>query len=170
MSDLVQRSKRSIELPLGCKDLIDVEDMRSWKGASLPDWFKPPTTDRLAYMEGFLARRLESAGKSILVVMSRHLDQGQLSVDADSDLIEPVIFAVWNGATQEQTIRDVFEEARISRATEPVGRWKGKRSLKYLLPIDPSKAVRLIGEVFRMGYGLGDLSFVSLWHYERRAA
>jgi hypothetical protein len=170
MSDFVQRSKRSIELPLGCKDLIDVEGIRNWKAASLPDWFKPPTKDQLAYMEGYLARRLESAGKSMLVVISCRLYQGQISVYEDSGLTAPVVLALWNGAAQEQTLRNVFEEADIPSVNEPVGRWKAKLALQYLLPIDPSKAVQLIGEVFRIGFGLSDHSVVSLWEHEPKAA
>jgi len=161
MSDFIQRPKRCIELPLGCEDLIDVEEIRSWKAARHPDWLRPPTTDRLAYSEGFLARRLESAGESTVVCISGYLDQGQVFFKADGALLFPVIFALWNGAAQERSIRSVFEERGISPATEPIGRWKAKRSLKYLLPTDPSEAARLIGEVFRVGYSLGDFSLVN---------
>jgi hypothetical protein len=60
MSDFVQRSNRSLDLQLGCKDLMDVEAIRDWKAASHPDKFRPLTEDRLAFVEGFLAGRLKA--------------------------------------------------------------------------------------------------------------
>ncbi len=40
MSDFTERPKRSIELPLGCKDLIDIAEIRDWKKAAYPHWPK----------------------------------------------------------------------------------------------------------------------------------
>jgi hypothetical protein len=72
---------------------------------------------------------------------------------------------------QGQAVQGVFEEASLAPVTEPVGRWKAaKRSLRYELPADPSVAARFIGEVFRAGYRLGDLSSISLWYHEPRVA
>jgi len=171
MSDFIQRSNRSIALPLGCKDLMDVEAIRDWKAASHPDVFKPLTKDHLAFVEDFLAERLETAGHSTLVGIWRFLDRGQIFVHKDPELVVPVVVAIWNGPAQEQAIRGTFEDAGISAATEPIGRWKeGKRLLKYLLPTATSKAAQLIGEVLRVGYGLNNLSMVSLYYHERNAA
>ena len=64
MSDFVQRSNRSLDLQLGCKDLMNVEAIRDWKAASHPDKFRPLTEDRLAFVEGFLAERLKTTGHS----------------------------------------------------------------------------------------------------------
>ena len=61
VSEFIQQSKRSIELPLGRKDLIDVEGIRNWKPTVNPDW-PPAKTDQLAYMEDCLTRLLQSAG------------------------------------------------------------------------------------------------------------
>ena len=170
MSDFVQPSERSIELPLGCKDLMDVEGVHHWKAACRPDWFTSPKEDRLAYIEGYLARQLELAGKSALVAVSRHLDRGHVFIHADDDLSANVVFAKWNSAEQEQMLRGVFDEAGIPAVADPVGRWKAKKSLKYLLPTDSCVAVRLIGEVFRNGYGLTEHSLIGTWNYERKSA
>src|SRR2546428_11532429 len=116
MSEFIQKSNRSIELPLGCKDLIDVEEIRNWKPAGRSNW-STWKEDQLAYLEGYVTRLLESAGKSTLVGISRHLDWGQVMVIPDADLVASVIFASWNGAAQEQAVRDVFEGAGIPSVT-----------------------------------------------------
>ena len=166
MSEFIQQSNRSVELPLGCKDLIDVQDIRDWKSVTRPDWLLL-TKDRLAYMEGYLTRLLQQAGKSPLVLISRHQDGGSVLVVRDVDLVVPVVFVSWNGATQEHAVRAVFEQAGISPITEPVGRWKAKHSLKYPLATDHSIAAQFITGVFRMGYGLGDLASISMWYREK---
>src|SRR5579862_5018088 len=168
MSEFIQQSKRSVELPLGCRDLIDIQDIRDWKSVNDPDWLVP-AEDKLAYMEGYLTRLLQQAGKCPLVLISRHQDRGNVLVVRDVDLVVPVVFASRNGGTQEQAVRAVFEEAGISEITEPVGRWKAKRSLKYPLAADPSIAAQFIAGVFRMGYGLGDLASISMWYREKAA-
>jgi hypothetical protein len=169
VSEFIQRSDRSIELPLGCKDLLDLEEIRSWKpgtGHSQPNI----STDQLAYLEGYLAGLLESSGGSVLVGISLFQGMGHVYLIPDAALQAPVIFASWNGASQEHALRRALEEAGLQPATEPVGRWKASRTWKYLLPPSPAAAARAIGQIFRTGYGLGDLASVTLWYHEPRTA
>ena len=157
MSEFPQMPSRSVELPLGCKDLMDVEAIRNWKsvgGLELP-WRE--TTDQLAYIEGQLAEFLQSAAKPKLVSVSRHWHYGQVMVTSDPDLSASTILAHWCNAAEQETIRKVFEEACMSPITGPVGKWKSKKALKYQLPAQNPHGARLIGELFRSGYGLGDL-------------
>ena len=168
MSKLVQKSKRSLELPLGCKDLIDVDSIRNWSKLDRPDWPKR-TLDQLAYMEGYLAGLLQSAGKTALVCVGRSENRGTIMVVPASDLPGSVVFAMWNSAAQEQALRAVFDEARISPLVEPVGRYKANKCLKYPPPPGPSDAARFLGGLFRAGYGLEDLAPITLWHHEPKA-
>jgi len=167
MSNFPQMPKRSVELPLGCKDILDVEEVRQWKPVFHQDW-PGLTSDRLAYIEGQLVQRLQAAGKSKLVGIACSQDRGQIIVTSNADLAAPIIFASWHSAAEEQALRGVFEEAGISPATGPLGRWKAKDLLKYALPVEASRVARLVGEVFRAGYGLGDLSLINLWYHERK--
>jgi len=160
MSEFIQNPERGVELPLDCKDLIDIDEIRYWTPVAHPDW-PPRTTDKLAYIEGYLARLLQTAGESPLVFLSCNQERGQVMVIRDPDPVGPAVFASCNGAAQEQVLRAIFEEAGMLPITGPVGRWKGKCSLIYPLPVDPSMAARFIGEVFRAGYGLGDLASIS---------
>ncbi len=168
MKEFIGKPSRSIELPLGCKDLTDVPDKRNWKPVARPNW-PNREVDQLEYLEGRLARLLELAGKSVLVGVSRHQDRGEILVIPDADLCMAVIFASWNGAAQERAIRTVFNEASSAQVPEPVGRWKAKRALKYRLPSHPPEAAHFIGELFRAGYGLDDLASVSLLYHEPKA-
>jgi hypothetical protein len=122
--------------------------------------------DRLAYLEGYLAGLLQSSGGHVLVGVSIFQGRSHLHVMPVSALPTPVLFASWDGAGQEQAVRTALEEAGLEPVTKPVGRWTAKRTLKYLLPDDPTLASRLIGQVLRTGYGLGDLTEVTIWNHE----
>lgn len=169
MSQFIPKPSRSIELPLGCKDLIDVDAVRNWQPFARPNW---PTrlVDQLAYMEGQLGGLLESAGKSVLVGTSRFQGQGSVMIIPDADLGMRVMFGFWYNVAQAKGVRAVFQEAGVQRLTGPVGRWKAKRSLKCVLSPHPVVAARFVSELFRVAYGLGDLARVTLWYHEPKAA
>jgi hypothetical protein len=169
MKNFPEMPKRSIELPLGCKDLFDLEAVRNWKPAPHVEW-RRGTWDRLAYIEGQLAEMLQPGGKPKVVMVSRSLDRGHIMIILDPDLDASVLFASWHSAAQEQALRQVFEEAGTPSAAEQVGRWKSENSLKYFLPAEPAKAARFIGEVLRAGYGLVERSLINLSYHERKRA
>jgi hypothetical protein len=169
MSEFVQRSERSVKLPFGCKDLGELEEVRNWRGGALKTW-PMIQVDQLAYLEGYLAGLFESFGGHVLVGISLFQGRSHLHLLPDSSLPAPVLFASWNGAAQEPAVRTALEEAGLEPATEPVGRWKAKRTLKYVLPGEASLAARLIGQVLRTGYGLGDLAEVRIWNHEPKTA
>jgi len=169
MSKFVQKTERSIELPFGCKDLGDLEEIRNWKPGT-PKSRPKIQVDRLAYLEGYLDGLLQSSSGHVLVGISLFQGRSHLHLLPESALPAPVLFASWNGTAQEQAVRTALEEAGLEPATEPVGRWTAKRALKYLLPGDPTFASRLIGQVLRTGYGLEDLTEVTIWNHEPRNA
>jgi hypothetical protein len=168
MSDFPQMPKRSVELPLGCKDLVDSDAIRNWKPAVEPPW--QTTNDRLGYVEGQLSHLLQSAGKSKLVSVLTFQGHGHIMVIQDADLDASVVAAHWRTAPEQEALRNVFEEVGVPQRTEPVGRWKTKGALKYTLPADDSQAARLISEVFRAGYGLGILATIRLSYHESKRA
>lgn len=170
MLDFPQMPKRSVELPLGCKDLMDVEAIRNWKSVGGLDLPWRETADQIAYIEGQLAEFLQAAGMPKLVSLSRHRDYGQVMVTSDPELSASTILAHSRDATEQQAIRKVFEEAGMPPLTGPVGRWKFRNALKYQLPAQSSDGARLIGELFRSGYGLGDLTVIHLSYHEPKRA
>jgi hypothetical protein len=166
MSNL-DHTSRSVDLPPGCIDLMDVEGIRYWNTLARQSWPAWPA-DQLAYMEGFLARILQLAGDSSLVCISAHSDRGQVLVRPDPDPTGPALFAECSGAGQAQAVRVLFEEAGISPITGAVGRWRTKCLFVYPLPRDPVAAARFIGEVFRDGYGLSNNALISFRYASKK--
>ena len=169
MSEPMWKSPRSIELPLGCKDLSDVSQMGNWEPSATPSNWPKRTEDKLAYSEGYLARLFTSVSKGAIVSISRFQDHGSVTMIPDAELGALFVAVSWNGATQERAVRAVFEEEGIS-PVERADRWKPhKRGLRYALPAEPVVAAKFIGKLFRDGYGLGDLSRVVFWYHESNA-
>ena len=105
-----------------------------------------------------------------MVGISLFKGMGRVRVIPDAALPATVIFASWKGAVQENSVRSALEEAGLHPVAEPVGRWKDSRSWKYLLPSSPLSAARAVGQIFRTGYGLGDLTPITIWCHEARTA
>jgi hypothetical protein len=158
---------RSVELPPGCKDLIDLDDIRNWTSLADQSW-PPRTTDQLAYMEGFLARLLQSCGRSPLVCISAHPDRGHVMVRPDPDPAGPALYPESSGPGQKKAVPAAFEEAGIQPITKPAGHWRKRCPILYPLPGEPAAAARFIGQIFRSAYGLSDLAPISFL-YSRSA-
>lgn len=163
MSEFIDKPRRSPELPLGCKDLIDVDEIKNWKPAGRPlaPWY---TTDKLAYVEGQLAHLIALGGKTKLVAASRSYDSASIMVISD-DLPASTLFAIWHNTEQQAKVRAYFNEAGLREITEPVGRWKKTGCVTYGLPSNANTAARLVAELLRTGYGLGDLSTTHLSYH-----
>jgi hypothetical protein len=186
MSKFVQKSERSIELPLGCKDLLDVEAIRTWTPPEL--WLRTGPEvwwDRLAYCEGFLTGLLQSAGRTVLVNIS--VFQGSAHVEVFPGHTGPFVVAWWNGATQQQAVASAFEEAGVQiygwvphpTALQKLVRgllvlWAAKRKnrrwLGCVLPGKPSASARLICQLLRNGYSLGALNNIAFSYHAPKKA
>jgi hypothetical protein len=151
--------KRTIELPIGCKDLIDLDDIRNWTSLADQSW-PPPTTDQLAYMEGFLSQILEACRPSPFVIMSAHTDRGHVMVLPDRFSAGPALYPESSGPGQKTTVPATFVELGIE-PTQRTGRWGKKCPVLYPLPSDPSAAASFIAQIFRTAYGLNDFAPIS---------
>jgi hypothetical protein len=166
MNDFVNPNTRSISLPIGCKDLIDVVAIRNCK----PDTHCKHTRfgDHLAVIERDLPRLLQPTGKFPRVVIATHYrkhleeDRGYVSVIQGCVSEGPVVDAICKDRSQEQLVQSAFAKKRISPVLEPK-RLRSKRSLtRYPLPTDIFVAAQLIGEIFRAGYGLDNRTMIAL--------
>lgn len=106
----------------------------------------------------------------VLVGIGLFQGAGHVPVLSDPALATPVLFASCNNGSQQEALRTALEEADAQPAGEAVGRWKAKRSLKYLLPSDATLAARVIAQIFRAGYGLSDLAEMSVWRHDPKVA
>lgn len=159
MRGFIQNSKRSVELPFGCKDLIDVDSIRNWRVDGTASGLIS-TADRLAYVDGQLSRLLEANGPFPLVSLSHRVAVGRVSIIRNTGLFAPVLSVHYNGPPDERAVRYLLEESEILLITEPVGNRRTKNVLQSQLPADTTAAVQLIGRILREGYGLDEFNFV----------
>ena len=167
MNPFPEMPERSIELPLGCKDLIDVEEVHKWQTAR--HWWDV-VQDQLAYMEGYLARLIESTSGSYGLWLSRFQDHGSVVVVRDNQLKDQVLFASWSSIVQRRNLEAFFAESGSVAISPPVGRWKTHRSMLYRLPSGATAAAQFAGEVLQGGYGLPDRARIDLYHHEAPSA
>jgi hypothetical protein len=163
MNPFPEMPERSIELPLGCKDLIDVEEVRKWQTAQ--HW-RDVVQDQLAYMEGYLAGLIKSTRGSYSLWLFRFRDHGGIMVVRDDQLKDQVLFASWSSIVQRRNLEAFFAESGGVPISPPVGRWKTHRSMLYRLPPGAAAAAQFAGEVLRGGYGLPDRARVDLRYHE----
>jgi len=159
--------KRSIELPLGCKDLIDDPAISA---SEARERRRGPVRDQLAYMEGYLARLIDSASGSYGLWLSRFQDRGMAGVIRDQHFGDRALVAAWRSVVQQRMLAAYFQDVPAVPISPPIGRWKTRKCIIYRLPSEPLAAARFAGEVFRGGYGLCDTSVISLDYHDTPAA
>ena len=150
MSRFVNFGKRSIELPAGCKDLIDV--LKLGKRSPVPTW--PYTSAaRLADVAKHLSVLLERAPKCRNLVIWHqnnyvHLinDQGVLTA----------LVVIHEDTGREQAIRRVFEAAGIAPTHDEEVAGGSVRVLRYVLSPGAPNIEELISHLLRNGYGLAE--------------
>jgi len=159
MNRFVNYGKRSITLPEGCKDLIDV--LRLDKPTSGPARAEPGS---LADVEAHIARQLQAAAKfSNLVILWGHtvnniqvvLIEGTLNLWAGMEASGPT----------EAAVRKVFAQAGIPLAGAPFKTLVAPTQvLGWQLPGNPGAAAGLICALLRNGYGVADAARLE-FHY-----
>jgi hypothetical protein len=164
MNEFVNYGKRSITLPEGCKDLIDV--LRLDKPTSGPD---PGEPGGLADVEAHIARQLQAAAKfSILLILWGHavniiqvvLIEGTLNLWAGMEAWGPT----------EAAVREVFEHAGIPLAGEPLKTLAAPTQvLGWQLPGSAGAAAGLICDLLRSGYGVAEVARLKFYYVEEPA-
>ena len=164
MNEFVNYGKRSITLPEGCKDLIDV--LRLDKPASGPARAEPGS---LADVEAHIARQLQAAAKfSALLIFWGHavnhiqvvLIQGRLSLRANMEDWGPT----------EAAVREMFEQAGIPMVGEPLKTPAAPTPVRgWQLPRSAGAAAGLVCGLLRTGYGLAEAARLE-FHYVEWAA
>src|ERR1051326_1120682 len=159
MDGFPQMPKRSVDLPLGCKDLADAREIHEPNPAQ---WRQRRVADQLAYMEGYLAQLIESTGGSYGLWLSRFQDHGMVGVVCDSQLHDQVLIATWRSIVQQRNLAAYFGDVSAVAVQPRIGRWKTRHCMIYRLPADPTAAAGFAGQVFRGGYGFSDTSVIYL--------
>lgn len=155
MGDFGEHPERSIKLPPGCKDLIDVIGKSGL--TSIIDW-QTVNTKELASVEGHLADVLRLAGGFHQIYVSCRVDAGLIVAMTASKFTENELTASCKGRSEHQAVRNISKRAGLSPITSPARGAKLACSLRFRLPPEPTEIAWLIGDLFRAGYGLRDSS------------
>ncbi len=144
MSQFVNYSNRGVELPQGCKDLIDL--LRS-DPEDLPATVRR-TTEGLDQLDNYVSRLLSSPSHyCVLSILGFDLETGVFLERCKGVLTVIVVIKTASGA-KEQAVREAFRDAQVSSiSAEVAGTGGDARVLKYPLPALGPDVVGLIRKV-----------------------
>ena len=153
MNEFVNFGKRSVELPAGCKDLIDVLQQAKRHPAST---LTVRSAEGLADVAKHLLRLLELGAKSWYLVITWHeMNYVELMI-MNEEAVLTALAVVHENTHREQAVRGVFGAAGLTPIIdEAVAGWS-VRVLGYPLPDGASSIEELISDLLRTGYGLAE--------------
>jgi len=164
MNEFVNMGKRSIELPAGCKDLIDV--LQPVKRLPIAKLAIYSAEGGLADLAKHLANLLEQGKKTKNLGITWH-ERNYLHLVKEG-LFLTTLLVVHDNTHREQAVRAVFASASLAPIRdEAVNGWS-VRVLKYALPAGASTIEELLSDLLGKGYGLAEdvrLEFM-LWEDE----
>ena len=164
MNSFVNLQKRSVQLPKGCKDLIDV--LRLPSALNTVDRIE---VGRLADTDHYLSQLLQSAGKLKMLLISSLDGQAGKVLIHDEGALTVTIFV---DSVREEAVRSLFVEAGINPTWDYAmnNERVATRGLIYPLPADAPRAAQLTIDLMRRAYGLADEAEVEFLYAERDAA
>ena len=155
MNEFVDFGKRGIELPPGCKDLIDV--LPPQREALVP-------AEGLSHVERYLSRLLPlTSGSRAVWINDFKLPATLGLIYGKRGLLALLFLAPGN----EQSIRLVLNQAGLALMQDDAvgGAGPFTRFLLFSLPADAETAARIVHDLLRKGYGLpGDTQLHFSYH------
>jgi hypothetical protein len=166
MGKLVNYKKRSVELPPGCKDLVDVLRKVSKSKTCRPiksQWVPVPKPEQIAtrgldHILRFMTRVLESTAKFTSLKIELPDREAAISVLRHSrpGILDLMLF-VCRDTEEERAIRAFFAQQQVAATVDYLCRPvtpSSTRGLRYPLPQDATAASSLIGDFLRAVHGL----------------
>jgi hypothetical protein len=179
MNKFVNFGKRGVDLPAGCKDLIDVL-RRAHGGKVTPHQtelhpIRKPTSHSvrgLANVARHLPSLWESAAKSkYLVIFWEQMGPLMNSVQLMNEKGVLTVATVIHGtAHRQQAIREVFKAAGLSPILDQAAYGGSVRVLRYPLPADKSSIGELVSALLRNGHGLPEDATLEIHFLENDAS
>jgi len=171
MNPFVNYQQRGIELPPGCKDLIDT--LRTQKTVG-PAATRIPAGG-LQDIPNYVARLLQSKARGRHLVISSTvpfaavvLKFGRFLMGHHPSGLSALIFTDSTEPLQEQMVRTVFEQVGFSPFMEygVGGGVEPTRTLCYPLPDTATEAASLVTAVFQKGFGVSEHARLEFGYYE----
>ena len=160
-------TKRGIELPQGCKDLIDV--LRSGRQET-PSLVRS-TTEGLRQLDGHMTRLLSaSSDYGVLSILAFDL-QSAVYIERVKHVLSAVVIIKQANSAAEQAVRETFRLAGAFPSLDEVpGGEGGARVLRYPLPGSLSDLVALIPAVLRAACGATEHAGLYYDYHKNKAA
>ncbi len=150
MSDFVNYSERSVQLPDGCKNLIDVLAARDAE----PPRLIRTVTEGLRHLEAHLAGLLSAPETYGALSILGFDSESAVFVTRSKQCMDVVIVLRKAGLTAEAAVREGFARADLSPIWDAVpADAEGARVFKYIIPASLAEIVPLISEVLRAACG-----------------
>jgi len=155
MNSFVNPNQRGIELPEGCKDLIDALHM-SQKPSVVEN--KPVVPQGFADLESYVCLMSEpsSKKKSLTICCWQHEDKVLLSLIRPKGVLHVMMILNCARPENEKVARAVLDSAGISLAQDQLAGDAGNenRYLIFSAPAIPREAAHLIADLLRKAYRL----------------
>ncbi len=159
MNRFVDFGKRSINLPEGCKDLIDVLGAAKRQPVQGTE-----SVVGIANLAKFLPGIVESAAKSKSILITWR-ESVYVHLMNEQGVISAVII-ISESTGREQAVREIFTEAGLSPAYDEAPTSTSICALRYPLPSDYSKIEKLVFDLLRRGFGLSEDVTVQIMFWE----
>jgi hypothetical protein len=151
MNKFVNFGKRSVELPAGCKDLIDVLQRAKRDPAST---LTIHSAEGLGDVANHLFRLLEAGAKSRYLAVTWHeMNYVELMNEGGAVTALAVVHEITH---REQAVREVFKAASLKPIHDEAAAGWSIRVLVYPLPADECILRELVSDLLRKGYGLAE--------------
>ena len=178
MTQLVNYKKRGVELPKGCKDLIDILQGPRRAKAPLAAVGQPVvggvkferfSTHGLAQIERYVNRLLESKSKvaGFSIVPSDQQTETCCLFHMEGGL-HLVLFVNEHDTERERTVRALFESLGIQPTLNYVMIYPKIRLLRYPLPSDAPSVAHIVADLLVKGFGLREDAGLDLFYMETR--
>jgi hypothetical protein len=151
MNLFVDLGKRSIDLPAGCKDLIEVL-LRA--GHHSTPKLATGSVQRLADVVTYVDRLAEAGAKTKNLAITWH-ELNYVLLTNEQGVIN-VLTVVRDHTQREQAVRDLFQEAGLAPNFAKTVAGFSVRVLRFTFPAGASNIGNLISELLRRGYGLAE--------------
>jgi hypothetical protein len=166
MNKFVDFGKRNVDLPAGCKDLIDV--LERAKQRPVPT-LTTRSVEGLANAARYLDNLTEGGAqaKNLAITWREGLNYVHLT---NERCVITALAVIYDRTQSEQAVREVFEEAGLAPTHDETLAAFSVRLLRYSFPSGSSDISGLISELLRRGYGLAENITLEIGSWEDDAS
>ena len=165
MNKFVNFGKRSVELPAGCKDLIDVLQQVKRRRVSV---LAASSAEGLEDLAQHLSILLEPGSKSRNLAITWH-EMNYLHLKNEEGMLT-ALAVIHDNTRREPAVRRVFSAAGLAPILDEAVAGGSVRLLSYPLPGDAFSIERLVSDLLRLGYGLAENVRLELGSWDNDAS